>query len=211
MSVEEASNVDFVLDNNLLHYDGDNITLTWNPNDIINPDLVSPILYSVDVEVYWYDIHNNTWNFIKALANGLNNSGLATNLSNSLTDLDSIEDYIVPIVFRIVPIAEDTSMIPDYLLPFFQNDEFGIWSSIAFKVTRNRQEEHVPGLCQDWISRENSGTLTASIPCPCSVRQARRVNSGLFELRSRRHASLRSFFNPGARNCFVSILLGYDS
>lgn len=211
VSHEEVSEVDFVLDHNLLHYDEDNVTLMWNPSDIIDPDLVDPVAYSVDVDLYWYDIRNNTWNFFKSLANGLNNTGVAMDLSDTLSGLDSIQDYVVPIVFRIVPTSENSSVIPDFLLSFLEKREVGIWSSVAFKITRNGQEDLIPGLCRDWIieeSRTANDILSASIPCPCNVRQARRVNSGLFELRSQRHAHLRSFFNPGAANCFVSTLLG---
>ncbi len=209
MSPEDVSDVDFVLDRNLLYYDGDKVTLLWNPSDIINPDLVTPTDYFVDVEVYWYDVRNSSWNFFKTLARGLNNTGVM-NLSNVPTGPDRVEDYIVPMAFRIVLNAENSSLIPNFLLPFFERREVGIWSSIAFKVTSNGQESSVPGLCSNWIMQENSAAAddVVSIPCPCNVRQARRVNSGFFELRSQRHASLRSFFNPSAENCFISTLLG---
>lgn len=205
MSQEELNDVEFILNRTLLHYDNDDITLMWNPNDVLNPDLIPPTDYSVDVEVYWYNIHNNTLNFADTLATDIDNTAVAKNLS--LTGLDFIQEYIVPIVFRIVPRARNLSLIPDYLLPFFEGREIGIWSSTAFKVTKNGQEALIPGLCHDWVSQQTT-TMLSTVPCPCNVRQARRVNSGFFELRSQRHASLRSFFNPGAESCFVSTLLG---
>lgn len=212
MSHEEISEVDFFLDHNLLHYDGDKVTLQWNPSDIINPDLVDPTSYSVDVEVYWYNVNNSTWNFLQDLVDNLNNTGVAEGLSDVLAGPESIEEYTVPIVFRIVPSINDASLIPDFLLPLLEQRQIGIWSSVAYKVTKSSAEHTVPGICRDWIAQETRSTvdiLSASIPCPCTVRQAKRVNSGLFELRSERHDSMRNFFNPGARNCFVSISLGY--
>lgn len=201
--------MDFFLDHNLLHYDGEDVSLEWNPGDIINPDLVDPTCYSVDVEVYWYDAINSAWNFFQALASSLNNTGVAKDLPNILTGPDSIEDYVVPMVFRIVPRVNDISLIPDFLLPLLQQRQIGIWSSIAYKVTKSSEEHTVPTICRDWISRETRTAvdiLSVSTPCPCTMRQARRVNSGLFELRRKR---MRNFFNPGAKNCFVSISLGY--
>lgn len=213
VSHEEFSDVDFVLDQNLLHYDGDNITLLWTPSDIISPDLVSPVLYSVNIEVYWYNIHNDTWNYFKGLANNLNNSGIAANLS-TLFGMDGVtSDYVVPIAFRIVPRIKDYSLVPDFLRPFLEQDRIGIWSSVAYKVIRNGQEHLLSGLCHVSIQQLNmtSGdeTLLASVPCPCNARQARRVNSGFFELISQRRVRIRKLFNPDADSCFVSQMFGY--
>ena len=212
VSQEELSDIDVILhglNQSLLQYDNDRITLMWNPNDIINPDLVPPTAYSVDVEVYWYDVHNNMLNFTDRFATDLNNTGVAQNLT--FPALDFVQDYIVPIVYRIVPRVRYRSLIPDYLLPFFERREIGIWSSTVFKVTQTGQQDHVPGLCRDWLSQLNNRTMEvtlSAVPCPCNVRQARRVNSGFFELRSQRHASLRRLFHPGAESCFISTLLG---
>lgn len=211
MSQEELSDIDVVLHGlgqGLLQYDNDRITLMWNPNNIVNPDLVPPTAYSVDVEVYWYDVYNNMLNFADRLATDQNNTGVALDLS--FTTLDFVQGYIVPIVYRIVPRVRNPSLIPDYLLPFFERQEIGIFSSTVFKVTQTGQEDRIPDLCRDWISQHNRtvGDMLSAVPCPCNVRQARRVNSGFFELRSQRHASLRRLFHPGAESCFVSTLFG---
>lgn len=211
MSYEDHSEVEFVLDGKLFHYDGNNVSLRWNPDGIINPDIVSPTAYSVDVEIYWFDAKNQSWYFFQYLANDLINNGIAENLSDIHTGPEN-QEYIVPIVFRIVPNAESTSAIPDYLLPFIQQREIGIWSSSASKVTKRDQEELVPRLCRDWIAKQNrsSGDILSSvIPCPCNLRQARSINSGFFELTGQRHALMRSVFNPGAKTCFASTSLGY--
>lgn len=201
----------FVLNNTLIHYDGDAVDVLWNPNDVIQPDLVNPAFYFVDIEIYWYNNRNSTWNFFQTLARGLSNTGKAVNLQ-VFSGPSSIEEYIVPIVFRVVPRADNFSLIPNFLQPFLERREIGIWSSYAFKVTRSGQQHLLPGLCQDQLSlvtRTADDITFATNPCPCNRRQARQVNSGVFELRSPQDATRRSVFNPDATNCFVSISLGY--
>lgn len=210
VSSEDVSDVTFDLDRTLLYYDGDNVTVFWNPTSFINPILAPADSFSVDVQVLWYSAQNNSWNLLADIAGGLNNSGVASNLDPFTGPLD-VSDYVVPIAFRIVPRIENNSqVIPEYLLPFFERGEVSVWSSVAFKVVRSDQEARLPELCQNSISSSNRTAeeiLNEAVPCPCSIRQARRVNSGFVEHRSHRQTVLLGFFNPDAQTCFASVVL----
>ena len=209
---------------NIIYSEQDNITLTWNPEDIITPDILAPTSYYVSVEIYWYDTQNNSWNLFQEVAHKLNNSGEAEisgiqpgphlnsmNFPQGVTQKSSqpgTEFSIVPTAFHVVPKLEDASTVPHYLERLFQQENFGIWSSVAYKLN---YDYYLSDLCQDWIDTQlqTGDDIQERVPsCPCTTTQARRANSGYTELRSPGSTLRQEFFNPSADACYLSMVFG---
>lgn len=55
------SQVTFHIPGILLYTDGDNVTLNWNPNDIIPTRIASPNDYNVSIDLYYYYTKYNQW------------------------------------------------------------------------------------------------------------------------------------------------------
>lgn len=207
VSYEQANDVQFRMENILLYSDGDNLTLNWNPHDVIPPQLQSHIVeHTVKIEVYTYSFHNETWFLFQQIASNINNSGEAF-FPTLQPGPGSYEHNVVLMAFRIAPLVENSSSsdIPEYVQSLISADQIGIWSSVAYKVTTPDYNSVAPSLCQEWAT-EPTGLIhvDSNPPCPCNILQARQGNSMFLEMLGERADMVREFFHPGATSCFIS-------
>lgn len=186
----------------LLYTDGDEITLTWTPSDVLPTEIAEQNDYQVTVEVYAYIL--NTWSLFEDLDTVFNTG---TTVIPMLRQGPDATDPIIPISFHIK--AADSVNLEDYIRPVIQAGEVGIWSSVAYKITD-------PGylaadLCAQFVQDQPiSGTelLQKTISCPCRANQARIGNSMFLEQRSDTAIQMRRFLYPTAGTCFLSTVTG---
>ena len=185
----------------LLYSDGDSVTLTWSPSDVLPSEIASQDDYQVIVEVYAYV--SNEWELFQ-LVSIQGNTGSATVQIRSGPEES---DPIVPISFHIK--AGDSGNLEEYIRPIVRDGQVGIWSPVAYKIT---DPTYVAAdFCEEFVENQNiSGTdlLQNTAPCPCRADQARVGNSMSVEQRSSTAVQMRQFFYPGAATCFLSTELG---
>ena len=198
------------MDRILLYSTGDNLTLNWNPRDVIPPPLRSDIVInSVKIEVYTYSFENESWFLFQEIASNTNNSGEAF-FSNLQPGPENSIHSIVLMAFRIAPLLDSSSIssTPDYVHSLINADQVGIWSSVAYKVATPQYDTLTPGLCREWVTQQsrNIGSILAenNPPCPCNIQQARQGNSMFIQILGERAEMVREFFHPGAAACFIS-------
>ena len=201
-SLEELSRVTLTMPGILLHYDGDPLTLQWNPSDILPMEISHPSNYFVSLEVYAFNSESWSWFLYQTLEYYVENSGEFT-VTSFPSAPPNFTDPIAIIAFRIV--ANDSETFPDFIRPIIQQKEVGIWSYIVYKPTQSNYTTQAPGLCEDWhIQNQNVFLWGFFLPCPCRTDQARMENSGFSEITSPFDIKLRQFLYPGADTCFQS-------
>ncbi len=182
----------------LLYSDGDRVTLTWTPSDVLTTEIAAPNDYQVTVEVYAYI--SNAWTLFEELDTVVNTG---TTIIQILEPGPDGRDPIVPIAFHIK--AADSVNLEDYIRPVVQAGQVGIWSPIAYKIANPNYL--AADLCEQFLqNQEISGTdlLQKTISCPCRANQARIGNSMFLEQRSTTAVQMRRFFYPDAASCFLS-------
>lgn len=194
----------------LLYSTGDNLTLNWNPRDVIPPPLGSDVVInSVKIEVYTYSFENESWFLFQELASNTNNSGEAF-FSNLQPGPENSIHSIVLMAFRIAPLLDSSSIsnTPEYVHSLINADQVGIWSSVAYKVATPEYDALTPGLCREWATQQSrnigSSLVENNPPCPCNIQQARQGNSMFIQILEERAEMVREFFHPGAAACFIS-------
>ena len=203
VSLNYKSSVEIDMPGVLLHSDGDRVTLTWTPADVLPPEVADKDDYQVSVEVYAYI--SNAWSLFQEFADAVDNTGTA--VIPKLNFGPNRTDPIVPISFR-VKVADSVNLM-DYIRPVVQAGQVGIWSPVVYKIAD-------PGfitadLCAQFVESQaisGSDLLQKTISCPCRVSQARHGNSMFEEQRSGIAAMTRKFFYPNADTCFLSTITG---
>ena len=185
----------------LLYSDGDSVTLTWTPSDVITTEIAAPNDYQVTVVVFMY--MSERWIILEEL-DTIDNTGTAV---ISLEPGPHNSNPILPITFHIR--AADSANLADYIRPVVQEGLVGIWSPIAYKLAdpsynaaeycgRHHRSQHTSG----------EELLEKTIPCPCRAEQGRIGNSKLLEQHSAMAVQTRRFFYPDAATCFLSTVTG---
>lgn len=202
VSLDFHSDVQFTMLGELLYSDGDAVTLTWTPGDVLPSEISSPSDYQVTVEVYAYK--SGAWTLFETVST-LDNYGNAS--ISMLQQGPSGDEPIVPIAFRIK--AVDSTALPSYIRPLVLTGQIGIWSPVAYKIAVPNYSAQTS--CSEFVlSQGVSGAeLLQNVPsCPCRVSQARMSNSRFTEQRSDAAIQMTRFLHPGADVCFVSATTG---
>ena len=188
----------------LLHSDGDTVTLSWAPSDILPTEMANPSDYRVRVDVYVHDFREG-WSWYQLLSI-VENTGI---INVSSLSPGPYPDLLVPMAFRVS--AVDSAVLPGYIRPLVRDRQIGIWSPVAYKATSSDYVTSAQQLCQNWV-RQQSLTgreiLQRTPPCPCRAEQARIGNSMFIEQRSSTATQLSRFLYPGAATCFLSTTIG---
>lgn len=186
----------------LLYSDGDGVTLTWSPSDVLPTEIADQNDYQVTVEVYAYV--SNVWSLFEEL-DTVDNIGTAVVPKLKLGPNGT--DPIVPIAFRIK--AADSKNLKEYIRSIVQADQVGIWSPVAYKLAN---PDYIAGvLCAQFVQNQpisGADLLQNTISCPCRVDQARLGNSMFLEQHSRAALLMRKFLYPNAATCFLSTTTG---
>ena len=195
------------MENILLYSDGDNLTLDWDPRNVIPPQLQNNVVaHSVKIEVYTYSFDNESWLLFQEIASNTNNSGEAF-IPTLQPGPESSEHSVVLMAFRIAPLLDNSSFseTAEYVQSLISADKISIWSSVAYKVATPDYNSLTPSLCQEWAT-EPAGQISADSnpPCPCNIQQARQGNSMFLEMLGERADMVQEFFHPGATSCFIS-------
>ena len=185
-----------------MYLDGDQVTLTWTPSDVLLTEIADQNDYSVTVEVYAYI--SNAWSLFEEL-DTVANTG--STVISGIRSGPTGSDPIVPIAFYIKP--ADSANLVDYIRPLVQSGQAGIWSPVAYKVVD-------PGyvaadLCEQFVQEQQISGPDLSqetVACPCQANQGRIGNSMFLEQRSSTAVQMRKFFYPTAATCFLSTVLG---
>lgn len=202
VSLDYKSGVEFEMPGVLLYSDGDAVTLTWNPTDVLPTEIANRNDYWVNVEVYAYT--SNVWTPFEDF-------GVVAN--TGFTVLHSIrpgpvgEDSVVPIAFYIK--AADSVNLEEYIRPVVQSGQAGIWSPVAYKIAST--DYTAAQLCAQFAeNQEINGPelLQNTVPCPCRADQARLENSMFLEQNSSTATQMRRFLYPNAATCFLSTVTG---
>ena len=186
----------------LLYSDGDRVTLTWTPSDVLSTEIASQNDYPVLVEVYAYI--SNSWSLFERL-DMVENTGTA--VIPRLRSGPNGTDPIVPIAFRIT--AADSSSLKDYVRPVIQAGQVGLWSPVAYKLAN--PDFVAADVCKEFVQNQplsGAELLQKAIPCPCRTDQARIGNSMFLEQRSNTAVLMRRFLRPDAATCFLSTTIG---
>ena len=187
----------------LLYSDGDGVTLTWNPVDVLPTEIADPNSYDVTVEVHMYTTETSGWGLFQELHTGPNSGTAVVHLQPGPTGFDQV----VPITFRITP--ADSMALEEYIRPIVRAGVIGIWSPVAYKIAS--QTYSASQSCMQFVQSQFGTALRLkhfAIPCPCQASQARIGNSMFVEQRSATAVQMRRFFTPKAATCFVSTTVG---
>ena len=202
VSLDYKSDIDFDMPGVLLYTDGDRVTLSWTPSDVLPTEVASPNDYQVTVEVYAYT--SNAWSLFEEL-DTVENTGIMTITGIQPGPVNG--DPIVPIAFHIRAI--DSVTLKAYIRPILQANLAGIWSPVSYKITN--PDYDAANYCSQFLENQDfsgSDLLQKTVPCPCRASQARIGNSMLLEQRSSTAVQMRRFFSPKADTCFLSTVVG---
>lgn len=187
----------------LLYLDGDQVTLTWRPSDVLTTEIADPNDYRVTVEVYAYI--SNAWSMLEELDTVVNTGETVIQMLGPGPDG---YDSIVPIAFHIR--VADSANLENYIRPVVQDGQVGIWSPVAYKIAD--LSYMAADSCAQFVQNQQiPGTdlLQKTTSCPCRASQARIGNSMFLEQRSMTAIQMRRFFYPDADTCFLSTVTGY--
>ena len=202
MSPDYESKVFINMPGILVYSDGDNVTLTWTPTDVLPAEIEFSSYYSVylNVELYLHDFREG-WYFY-------NNLGIVENVG--FLFIDSLpqgpyHDLLVPAAIQLSMVDSET--LPQYILPLAQTGQIGIWSPVFYKESVRSSDTSPQDFCPSWVEGERevrTEFLQQTHPCPCRVEQARIGNSMFIEQRSTVAVQQSRFLYPGADTCFLS-------
>lgn len=186
----------------LLYSDGDRVTLTWTPSDVLLTEIAGQNDYQVTVEVYAYI--SSVWTLFEDFGTVVNTG---TTVIPMLKRGPNGGDPIVPIAFHIK--AADSMNLENYIRPVVQTGQIGVWSPVAYKIA---DPDYLAGeFCEEFVQNQQiTGTdlLQKTISCPCRANQARIGNSMFLEQRSTTAVQMRRLFYPNAATCFLSTVVG---
>jgi hypothetical protein len=203
VSLDYKSSVQVDMPGVLLHSDGDMVTLSWTPTNVLPPEIAGKDDYRVAVEVFAYI--SNVWTLFEEFANTVANTGVT--LVPNLSFGPNGTDPIVPIAFSLK--AVDSVNLTDFIRPIVQAGQVGIWSPVVYKITDPGYI--VADMCAQFVaSQPTTGPklLKKAISCPCRLSQARHGNSMFQEQISGTAVMMRKFFYPKADACFLSTITG---
>lgn len=187
----------------LLYSEGDSVTLTWTPSDVLSSEIAGQNDYLVTMEVYAYIL--GEWSIFEEIDTSVVNTGSIDILE--IRSMPEGTDPIVPISFHIK--AEDSLNLEDYIRPVVQAGQAGIWSPVAYVIT---DSEYVAAdYCIQFVEEQlfsGAELLQNTIPCPCRTNQARVGNSMFLEQRTYLAIQMRQLFYPSASTCFLSTVVG---
>ena len=192
--------MEITVPNILLFFDGDPITLTWNPSDILASDIAPPSTYSVLIEAY--SLHNSQWKLIETYDHFIENSGKVELVSFPSKVIASPQHPITIMAFRVV--CADSSDLPQYIQSAVDKKEIGIWSHYIYYMPPYYQQ-HAQELCQAWYVKNRYSLVNPNSACPCRTDQAEQVNSGFYELLTPYDKKLQQFLSPKSTRCFHSM------
>ena len=206
------------------------VNIQWSPESIF--PMESPNSYEVDIELLELSIEAGTWTRLTMLGTDLSNNGTANvRIPSIQTENNRFESGISSIVIRVSLSANSTSEGRLVKRGIFSNLLRRLGQA-GLATSRNSPMRFLRNLlspvdqrnfCELWsaLQTPNIGQeiLNRLPPCPRSVRDARRPNSGFTEERFSSHIPIvgtiqsylgtilvddtfRTYFHPGTASCF---------
>ena len=201
VSLEDIGDVNITSDR-LLFFQGDNISITWDPSAILKAvgSVVEIEDIVVDIKLLEIDPNTEAIEEIGILASEVPNNGSKTVYIEGL-DLSDTELCQVSIFIQA---KRATNSQTKRAIPWPRLGSIllraGLWS-LVFYVTASGIGR---SLCDQWASTEPTSvgqeilrTVRREFPCPPTFPQALAENSDL-----QRDNHLIGLFHPGASNCF---------
>ena len=207
----------------------DVVTISWLPEDLIPSHLISEI--KVNIQLFqqldraetltaprWEEIPNTQ------IIN-LNNNGSAVFTVPAVMDLEDClrQNQLCPIAFRVSAVAGSMVTVPNVgpvSLPTGPRTEVGIWSGVGYLLSHTATMMSLGVACQDWSTRTENDIPTSirnEVPV-CLPTEERAIVDNRFmeeELMSAFGGfdtgyaqSAMKLYYPGARVCYVEIVMG---
>ena len=201
--------------------------LTWDPQMIL--PVQDPSSYSVNVELYRFNLDTGGWIKFTDLARNVPNSGTLDSVTvppiidnqsggRSQTDVHAVAIRVVVGEASTAPSKRqtDTSLL-GMLRPLRPLLIPSIWTGISYyyapQFFEQRPSDDLRSLCDAWSRRQLpdiGNTIVERLPpCPCTEAQARSPNSGFVEDRLSSSIGItsfddhwRTFFHPRTTSCF---------
>ena len=212
MSVERGHQVDILGDSIAVTF-GSTLELRWDKASIL--PALNATDYTVDIQLYEYDVTTQTWK---------ERASLATNTENDGIEEVTISTTTIPVNRQVAPTAvfifashsppDLPSVDPLHQRLINARVKAGKWTAPLYYTSRQfvfRSRFY----CEPWSLSEPEGVgerllaLVESVPCPSTLTQARLPGSGLQQERytsfygnTRYNDQWYSYFHPTVSVCY---------